>query len=250
MKMNCDNLVSKNRMKRVKHCFENYPDNLPNVYFFLPEQVTYFPYDPASFSKPKMLPTNKDPNELDAMIYRYMPTFAKKISNLEDFNNFIDKFDAINRTLFFSNTNEPPRYFKGLTSFFKDRLEFGYVTKDAHDVHEYLNQTSRPRWMVLKTNGVVGFEKRNYVGKRTFGDLKSYLSVFAEVTPLDRRDKDYKKSIRERMGHLGHLLQAQKFDYGDLRRNIDYEDEIVILHVTDTLSMDYPNLNILQKYAG
>lgn len=242
--MNCGTLKTKNKLSSVPQCKENYPDKLPNVYFFTPEDIAYYPYDPKPFQKRKMIPENRDPNMLDEMIARYMPTFAKKISNMDDLNTFMNEFDAINRTLYFANEDEPPRYFKGLTSYFKDKLEFGYVTKDAFEVFAYFNQTAKPRWAVLKKNGVVGYVTRNYIGKRTFNDLRDYLKVFAENKAKDRRGTNYKKSLRERASHLGHTLEYQDFDFYDFDRNLDYPDELVFLHVTDTLSMDYPNLNI------
>lgn len=152
------------KLNSVPHCKENFPDKLPNVYFYTPEDIAYYPYDPKPFKKRKMIPSNRDPNQLDEMISRYMPVFAKKIQNMDDLNKFMNDFDAINRTLYFSNDDEPPRYFKGLTSYFKNKLEFGFVTKDAFEVFAYFNQTSKPRWIVLKKNGVVGYTTRRYLG--------------------------------------------------------------------------------------
>lgn len=250
MKLNCDRISDKELMHTVPPCKDNYPDKMPNVYFYTPEDVVFYPYDPKTFKKRKVLETNDDPNKLDSMIYRYMPTFAKRIRNMEDFNQFMENFDAINRAIYFANENEPPRYFKGLTSYFKDRLEFAYVTPDALEVSAYFNMTVKPRWVVLKKNGPVGYEPRKYIGKRNFEDLRTYLTVFAEKTPKDRRGTNYKKKMRERASHLSHTLKYQDFDHYDFDRNIDFPDEIVFLHITDSLSMDYPNLNIFQKFYG
>jgi hypothetical protein len=160
-----------------------------------------------------MLPSNNDPNALDEMIYRYMPVFAKKVDNMDDLNKFMDEFENINRAIYFSNEDDPPRYFKGLTSYFKDKLEFAYVTKDAFEVFAYFNQTKKPRWIVLKKNGAVGYTTRRYVGKRTFDNLRDYLKIFAEKKELDRSDTDYKKKIRERGSHIDHKLHYQDFQF-------------------------------------
>ena len=173
-----------------------------------------------------------------------MPTFAKKINNMDDFNSFMEGFDNINRTVYFSNEKEPPRYYKGLTSFFKDRLEFAYVTKDAFEVLAYFNQTETPRWLVLKKDGSVGYSTRKYIGTRNFNNLKDYLKVFAEKDRMNRKGTDHKKKMRERTNHLSHSLNFQDFDFYNFERNLEYPDEIVFLHGTDTLSTDYPNLNI------
>lgn len=179
-----------------------------------------------------------------------MPIFAKKVSNMTEFNEFMENFGEISRAIYFSNSEEPPKYFKGLTSHFKDKLEFAFVTPDAADVYKYMNQTTSPRWIVLKRMGKVNFQRRNYLGKRTFEDLKAYLAVFAHKTGLDRRGTDYKKKMRDRGSHTGEALNAQDFDFTNFDRNINFEDEIVIVHVTDALSMDFPNLKIFQKNFG
>jgi hypothetical protein len=141
---------------------------MPNIYFYTPAENAYYPYDPKNFKKRRMLEGNNDPNKLDEMIYRFMPTFAKKVRNLDQFQEFMDNFDVMNRVLYFASEKEPPRYFKGLTSYFKDRLEFAYITQDAIEVAAYFNMTVRPRWLLLKKNGPVGYEPRRYIGKRNF----------------------------------------------------------------------------------
>jgi hypothetical protein len=49
---------------------------------------------------------------------------------------------------------------------------------------------------------------------------------------------------------MEYTLQYQDFDFYDFDRNLEYPDELIFVHVTDSLSMDYPNLNIFQKNYG
>lgn len=55
-------------MKRVPPCYDNYPDQLPNTYFHTPEDIAYFPYNPMTFKKQKLIPQKRDPKELDYQI--------------------------------------------------------------------------------------------------------------------------------------------------------------------------------------
>ena len=48
-KFDCGKLAAKNTLHNVKQCLENYPNKLPNVYFFTPDDVAYFPYDVETF---------------------------------------------------------------------------------------------------------------------------------------------------------------------------------------------------------
>ena len=46
---------------------------------------------------------------------------------------------------------------------------------------------------------------------------------------------------------MNYELQKDDADPGDIRGSINYPNEIVILHVRDILTMDYPNLASFQK---
>jgi hypothetical protein len=129
---NCDDEFEKPNAKedraatgryKVDSCHKNYPDRLPTVSFLVPEVSVFFPYDPISFQKPQFEPDFSDPNSLADMVSSYMPVYAKKIKNIEDANNFVEKFGYLPKALYFLNSEETPIYFKGLTAVFKDKLE-------------------------------------------------------------------------------------------------------------------------------
>lgn len=249
-KFNCDKLRDKLNFGGVSQCKENYHENLPNAYAFVPKELTYYPYNPQEFNKSKEIEKSSNADNLDSLIYNYMPTFAKRISNIDDMNDFIDNFDDMNRTIYFSNEESPPSYFKGLSSYFKDRLEFAYVLPSAYEVHSYFSITKLPRWLVLKKESALKYSKRRYLGKRTFDDLRDYLGVFAEKQARDRKVMNRNSSINEKMSHLKHKLIKDDFNVHNIRINIDRPDEIILLHCRDMLSMDYPNLGALQKLFG
>lgn len=115
--------LASNTKFRVESCHKNYPDRLPTVSFLVPETNVYFPYDPASFQAPQFEPDFSDPNSLADMISSYMPVYAKKIKNIEDATNFVEKFGHLSKALYFANSEEVPVYFKGLSTIYKDKLE-------------------------------------------------------------------------------------------------------------------------------
>lgn len=112
---------------KVDTCQKNYPASLPTVSFMVPETNVYFPYDPNTFSQPQYEPDFSDPNSLADMIASFMPVYAKKIKNMEDANNFVEKFGHLSKALYFLNSEEIPIYFKGLTATFKDKLEVEFL---------------------------------------------------------------------------------------------------------------------------
>lgn len=119
---NGQDLVNTGKFK-VETCRKAYPSQLPYVSFYVPEQSVFFPYDPISFHEPQYEPDFRDPNALSEMIDSYMPVYAKKIKNIEDATNFIEKFGHLAKALYFPNSEETPVYFKGLTAVYKDKLE-------------------------------------------------------------------------------------------------------------------------------
>lgn len=126
-----DDLATTGRYK-VDSCQKNYPDRLPTVSFLVPDMNVYYPYDPNSFQQPLYEPDFSDPNSLADMIASYMPVYAKRIKNIEDANNFVEKFGHLSKALYFVNSEEIPIYFKGLTAVFKDKLEVVHVNSVRH----------------------------------------------------------------------------------------------------------------------
>ena len=121
------------------------------------------------------------------------------------------------------------------------------MTPDAFEVQEYFNITKLPRWIVLKKTASLKYETRRYLGKRDFDSVSTYLNVFMTKEQTDRRETDLNEPLTKRMSHMNYELKKEDADPGDIRGSINYPDEIVILHVRDILTMDYPNLASFQK---
>ena len=254
-RFNCDEEMeaeeAPNRAK-VHECHKNYPDKLPSIHFKTPENEAYFPYNPVTFSETPYEPEYSDPAALSLMIASFMPVYAKRIGSMSDANDFIEKFGHLNKTLYFGESEAAPTYFKGLSSYFKDRLEFGLVSPDAHEVVEYFNVTSRPRWIVIKIRDAVKMEQRKYRGAMSFEGLRTYLSLFAAKEPVDREANPGigKQRIRDQVLRRGSEIQAEEFNFNDFTANFNYPNDVQIVHVTDTMSMNYPNLVIFQNFYG
>jgi hypothetical protein len=254
-RFNCDEeMEAEDTPSRAKihECHKNYPDKLPSIHFKTPESEAFYPYNPVTFSQPAYEPEYSDPAALSRMIATFMPVYAKKIDSMNDANDFVEKFGHLNKTLYFSESDQPPTYFKGLSSYFKDRLEFGLVGPDAHEVVEYFNVTSRPRWIVIKIRDAVKMEKRSYRGQLSFEELRAYLSLFAAKEPVDREANAgmSKRRVRDQVLKRGSEIRAEEFNYNDFASNFNYPEDVQIVHVTDTMSLNYPNLVIFQNFYG
>lgn len=130
--------------------------------------------------------------------------------------------------------------------------QFGIVSPDAYEVIEFFNVTSRPRWVVVKIKNLVFMEKRQYKGRLTFSDVSNYLSLFASKNETDRTQMTDIGSnrVRDTVLKNGSKIHVDEINYENFRSNLNYPEDIIILHVTDTFSMNYPNLHTFQVFYG
>jgi hypothetical protein len=99
---------------------------------------------------------------------------------------------------------------------------------------------------------MVNMEQRRYHGKLTFSDVSNYLSLFASKNQTDRTQASelYNKRIRDQVLKNGSKILVDEIDYNNFKSNFEYPNDIIILHVTDTFSMNYPNLHTFQTFYG
>ena len=121
--------------------------------------------------------------------------------------------------------------------------------------------------LILTNPNSLTHEKRIFGGQFTFKALKTYLSVFAtknsKSRSLDPSDSEKFREAKNSQGQgfgpgkgsgvrLGHI-ETLDVDFdglaGVLRKNSD-GGVVVLLHVVDTLSLDYPNLILFQERFG
>lgn len=227
-------------------------DRLPTVSFRTPQEGVYYPYHVAHFKAPANEVDFSLPDALGETIHKFMPVYALKVNSQKEASYFIESFGHLNKTLYFPAEDELPTYFKGLTAYFKDRLEFAYVSPDAYEVLEFFNVTTRPKWVVVKMGNVVFMDRRTYQGPLSFPDLRNYLSIFASKNATDRKvDTGLGNTrVRDQVLKQGSKLWTKDLNFDDWKGNFLYPEEIVIVHVTDTFAMNYPNLLIFQTFYG
>lgn len=237
----------------VRECFDNPRDRMPVFYFRVPEEGVYYPYNVLSFREPVVEPDITNPDSLAQTIVSYMPVYAMRIKNIQDANTFVEKFGALNKTLYFATDNEIPTYFKALSTIYKDKLEFAFVEPDAYEVIEYFNVTSRPKWVVVRLTNPVYMTTRKYTGNLTFASLKDYLHLFAAENETDRTQNKGMGTtpMRDNLLNQGlSKLRAKEFDFDNYKNNFEDPNEIVIVHITDAFAMNYPNLIVFQNFYG
>jgi hypothetical protein len=95
-------------------------------------------------------------------------------------------------------------------------------------------------------------EKRQYRGRLTFSDVSNYLSLFASKNATDRTQTTEigSKRVRDSVLKNGSNIFVEEIDYDNFKSNLNYPEDIIILHVTDTFSMNYPNLHTFQTFYG
>ena len=126
------------------------------------------------------------------------------------------------------------------------------MSQDAYEVVEFFNVTSRPRWTVVNIKNLVFMQKRQYRGKLTFSDVSNYLSLFAAKNETDRSQTTdlSSKKVRDSVLKNGSKIYVEEINYDNFKSNLNYPEDVIILHVTDTFSMNYPNLHTFQMFYG
>ena len=105
---------------------------------------------------------------------------------------------------------------------------------------------------MIKIKNLVFMEKRQYKGRLTFSDVSNYLSLFATKNETDRTQMTDigSQKVRDTVLKNGSKLSVEEINYENFRSNLNYPEDIIILHVTDTFSMNYPNLHTFQVFYG
>jgi hypothetical protein len=93
------------------------------------------------------------------------------ILNIKDF-----LAEDLNKVLLFSNKAAVPLMYKGLTSFYRGRLEFGFVNKDQTDLQARYQVTAFPTILVITKEGL-----QTYEGLIDFTAIQDYLEPFASA---------------------------------------------------------------------
>ena len=105
-------------------CSQKHQKHLPLINFFTPpdkrrDKNTNEPIHPKEI-------VIQPPYNLEKLINKtkyLMPNFRELLNKQEELKNFLRKKNIPNKVILFSNKEETSPMFKGLTSFFKDRLQ-------------------------------------------------------------------------------------------------------------------------------
>lgn len=89
-------------------------------------------------------------------IYNYilanLPDFSVNIDSVKKLDDFNSKDDKdINKVILFSKKAKTPAIFKALTSEFKNKLRFGFISQEREDLVSKYGIKSFPTIIVLKS---------------------------------------------------------------------------------------------------
>lgn len=106
-------------------------------------QPEAIPYNESSVSIPM----------IKSYVLKNLPDYSIKINSLKKLEEFRDiKNDSdINKVILFSKKSNTPPIFKVLTSLFRERFRFGFVSSDSKDVINEFNITNYPTIVTLKS---------------------------------------------------------------------------------------------------
>lgn len=151
-------------------CAENILKDLPAVNFIIPNKhftssknrVTEKPYVGVISSK-----------EIGEAITREIPYLGEALE-ASDFSEFLNREG--NKTVLFTNKEQVPLIFKGISSRFRDRIEVGIVFENCSSVIEEYQVTEYPTLIVFDDQQVVRFN-----GRHEFKDVAKFLQPYARL---------------------------------------------------------------------
>ena len=130
-------------------------DNHPFFQLLKPPEMKINPY-----TKKPMAPTGIQYNEREVTPQKFknyvlanLPDFSVKLDSLKKVNEFTGAEDDkdTNRVILFSKKGKTPPVYKVLTSAFRDRIRFGFVSSDSADVVNEFGVTEFPTILALKS---------------------------------------------------------------------------------------------------
>lgn len=109
-----------------------------------------------------------------------MPTFTNYIENKFDVEDFQNNNVFNTKVLFFNNDSNVPGEIKAITSYFRDRIDFGVIICKNDELLQLFNVTRCPSLAIFNKNEITRkLENIEYKGALRYKSLKIFLSGLA-----------------------------------------------------------------------
>ena len=126
--LDCDKAweISSNREK-LEVCNPKHIKELPQLVFYEPPKQKFHPKSKVAIpSSPHPYSGNVSVEHISAFASLIAPSYRTYINDSADFDNFLNDKLFPNKFVLFTNKNSTPPLFKGLTSYFRDRIDVNF----------------------------------------------------------------------------------------------------------------------------
>lgn len=179
--------------------------------------------------------------ELTDWLANYAAYFGEDLDN-QRIENFLK--EDLNKVLLFSNKPAAPLMFKGLTSLFRGRLEFGFIGKDQTDLQTRFQVTAFPTVLVIAPQGTITYE-----GNLDFELIADFLQPFASEEKRLPRLKAVKEQSASTPKEELPVFQLKLLDADTFEPYLEASQKLVLVHYYKTEDIGgWPDIKA--KYNG
>jgi len=147
--IDCDDFIPKD----IHHCQKdpNAKDGFPKMVLYKPPEYRFNPYTRERVAHEEIVYDKKEVSE--PLIYNFVTSHIINKSlklNLENIDSFL-KNPLYNKVILFTDKAQTPLLFRGLSTFYYDRFQFGEIEKDQTALQKRFKVKSFPTLLVYVT---------------------------------------------------------------------------------------------------
>lgn len=228
-----DCLESEFKSYKVCHKPESVKDGFPRMVMLVPPKLKENPYTKVKNNYTEIPYKSQEVSGMS--IYRFITNNIQDYSimlNNDNIDSFLNDYNY-NKILLFTDKEKTPLLFRGLSSYFFDRLKFGMVKKDQQDILNRFKIRSFPT-LLLYTTQINYTPIYEPLIDSYSGETKAKLLV-ESLEP---------KSLKEKLSAT--MKRLSRNEYHNLRYNLTYLDDNLEAEYFYTRHNNRPSIAVIR----
>lgn len=226
-----------------KTCSPEIKESLPMISAYVPGGMN--PYTGKPLVYQRNYEGSGSPDELGSFLRKNTPYLGTYLTT-ENLEGFLA--DTLNKVILFTNKDSTPILYKGLTSHFRGRLEFGLVWANQTSVLRKFDVESFPTLLVQDEEG-----QRVYDGEMEFENIAVYLESYAakKKQPIVYKNfnKKEEKTTEETVVTDTQKADVLKLTHSNFQKKLEKDEKLaVVMFYKDKMWQDWEDLS--NTYGG